>query len=159
MATRLIKRWRRLISPDRVALTGSIIGLSSLLLGWLTIKPNRLAAGAALSLWKSFDAAGAAAIAGLWLLCLTLSLVKLRRWRGVGLGVSADAILALTFVLVGLASSHLLEGEPPAARVSPGAGFWVTIAGAYAVIFAARRQLDDQRTWQNLVSWSGLAFL
>jgi osmoprotectant transport system permease protein len=149
---------RRLISPDRVALTGSIIGLSSLLLGWLTLKPNRLASGTGLSLWESFDIAWFAVITGMWLLCLILSLVQLRRLRGVGLGITANIILVVTFVLIGLASSHFLEGEPPAARVSPDAGFWVTLAGAYVVIFAARRQLRDRRIWRNLVSWSGLAF-
>lgn len=149
---------RRRISPDHVALAGAIIGVCSLLLGWLTLKPNRLAAGSGLSLWGSFDVAGAVIIAGLWLFCLILSLVKLRGLRGIGLGVSANVILAVTFLLVGLASSRLLEGEPPAARVSPGAGFWVTLGGAYMVIFAARWQLDDHRAWRHLVSWGGLAF-
>ncbi len=148
---------RRLVSTDRVALTGSIVGLSSLLLGWLTLKPNRLAAGTGLGLWGSFDEAEAVAIAGLWLLCLTLSLVELRRLRGITLGITANAVLILTFILVGLTSSRLLQGEAAAARVSLGTGFWVTMAGAYIVIFAARRQLDDRRVWRHLVSWSGLA--
>ncbi len=149
---------RRLISPDSVALAGSIIGLSSLLLGWLTLKPNRLAAGTSLSLREGFDGIGAAAIAGLWLLCFTLSMVKLVKMRGIGMGLTANVVLVLTFILVGLFSRQLLEGEAPAARVSPGAGFWVTMAGAYVVIFAARRQLPNRRIWQNLVSWSGPAF-
>ena len=148
---------RRLISLDRVALTGSIIGLASLLTGWLTLKPNRLVVGTGLSLWGSFDGAGAVAIAGLWLLCLTLSLVKLRRLRGIVLGITANAVLVLTFILIGLASSRLLQEEAAAARVSLGIGFWVTLVGAYIVISAARRQLDSRRTWRNLVSWSGPA--
>ncbi|MFC1862116.1 ABC transporter permease [Chloroflexota bacterium] len=148
---------RRLISPDHVAITGSIIGLASLLAEWLILKPNRLAAGTSLNLWESLGEAGAIAIAGLWLLCLTLSLVKLRRLRGIALGSAANAVLILTFVLVGLGSNWLLQGEPAIARVSFGTGFWTTLAGAYAVIFAARRQLDEQHTLRNLVSWSGLA--
>lgn len=145
---------RRLINPDRVALTGSIVGLASLLPGWLTLKPNRLAAGTGLNLGESFDGAGAIAIAGLWLLCLTLSLVKFRRLRGIALGITANALLMLTFILVGLSSSQLLQGEPAAARVSLGTGFWITMAGAYMVIFAARGQLDNRHIWRNLVSWS-----
>jgi osmoprotectant transport system permease protein len=151
---------RRLISPDRVAFAGSIVGLSSLLFGWLTLKPNRLAAGTGLGLWGSFDGIAAGAIAGLWLLCLVLSLVEWKRSRGIALSVSVNIILILTFILVGLASSRLLKGEEGAiARVSLGTGFWVTLAGAYTVIFAARRQLDVKRTWRTVVSWSAPAVL
>jgi osmoprotectant transport system permease protein len=148
---------RQLISPDRVALTGSILGLSSLLLGWLTLKPNRLAAGTSLNLEESLGQAGSLAIVMLWLLCFALSLVKLRRGRGIGLGITANTLLIFTLVLVGLASGQLLEGEPVAARVSLSTGFWLTIAGTYTVIFAARRLLDDRPTARSLVSFSGLA--
>lgn len=148
---------RRLISPDRVALTGAILGLSSLLLGWLTFKPNRLAAGTSLNLWESIGRAEAVTVVMLWLVCLVLSLVDGKRSRGMVVGVSANLIVILIFVLVGLASNRLLQGEAAIARVSLGTGFWVTLAGAYTVIFAARRHLDDRRIWRNLVSWSGLA--
>lgn len=148
---------RRLISPDRVALTGAILGLSSLLLGWLTFKPNRLAAGTSLNLWESIGRAEAVTVVMLWLVCLVLSLVDGKRSRGMAVGVSANLIVILIFVLVGLASNRLLQGEAAIARVSLGTGFWVTLAGAYIVIFAARRHLDDRRIWRNLVSWSGLA--
>lgn len=148
---------RRLISPDRVALTGAILGLSSLLLGWLTFKPNRLAAGTSLNLWESIGMAEAVTVVMLWLVCLVLSLVDGKRSRGMVVGVSANLIVILIFVLVGLASNRLLQGEAAIARVSLGTGFWVTLAGAYIVIFAARRHLDDRRIWRNLVSWSGLA--
>ena len=148
---------RRLISPDRVALTGAILGLSSLLLGWLTFKPNRLAAGTSLNLWESIGMAEAVTVVMLWLVCLVLSLVDGKRSRGMVVGVSANLIVILIFVLVGLASNRLLQGEAAIARVSLGTGFWLTLAGAYIVIFAARRHLDDRRIWRNLVSWSGLA--
>lgn len=148
---------RRLISPDRVALTGAILGLSSLLLGWLTFKPNRLAAGTSLNLWESIGRAEAVTVVMLWLVCLVLSLVDGKRSRGMVVGVSANLIVILIFVLVGLASNRLLQGEAAIARVSLGTGFWVTLAGAYTVISAARRHLDDRRIWRNLVSWSGLA--
>ncbi len=148
---------RRLISPDRVALTGTILGLSALPLSWLILKPNRLAAGTSLNLWQSLGWSAAVAIVLLWLVCLMLSLVEKKRSQGIAVGVSANLILILTFMLIGLASNRLLQGETAIARVSLGTGFWVTLAGAYTVIFAARRHLNDQSTWRNLVSWSGLS--
>jgi osmoprotectant transport system permease protein len=81
------------------------------------------------------------------------------RRRGLALGVAASAILILTFFAVGAGSGRLLAGAPAVARVSLGAGFWVTLAGAYTLIFAARRRLTDRRIWLELVSWSGLAVL
>jgi len=148
---------RRMISPDRVALTGTILGLSAVLLSWLILKPNRLAVGTSLNLWESLGGGAAVAIVVLWLVCLVLSLAEGKRSHGIAVGVSANLILILTFILVGLASNRLLQGEAAIARVSLGTGFWVTLSGAYTVIFAARRHLDDRRTWRNLVSWSGLS--
>jgi len=148
---------RRMISPDRVALTGTILGLSALLLSWLILKPNRLAVGTSLNLWESLGGGAAVAIVLLWLVCLVLSLGEVKRSHGIAVGVSANLILILTFILVGLASNRLLQGEAAIARVSLGTGFWVTLAGAYTVIFAARQHLDDRRTWRNLVSWTGLS--
>ncbi len=148
---------RRMISPDRVALTGTIVGLSALLLSWLILKPNRLAVGTSLNLWESLGGGAAVAIVMLWLVCLVLSLGEVKRSHRIVVGFSANLVLILTFILVGLASNRLLQGEAAIARVSLGTGFWVTLAGAYTVIFAARRHLDDRRTWRNLVSWSGLS--
>lgn len=146
-----------LIRPDRVALTGSIAGLSSLLLGWFTLKPNRLVAGNSLNLYESIGGVAAITMVMLWLVCLALSLMVGKRSSGIALGIAANAILILTFIMVGDGTGRLLQGEPDIARVSIGGGIWVTLVGAYMVIFAARRQLDDRRIWLNLVSWGGLA--
>lgn len=148
---------RQLISPDRVALTGSIVGLSSLLLDWLTLKPNRLADGTNLRLWDSLGGAGALVLALLWLFCLILSLVRLYRLRRSWLGISASLVLILSLVLVGPGASRLLHGQPGVARVSIGSGVWITLLGAYTVIYAARHQLDKKGAWRFLVSWSWLA--
>lgn len=146
----------RLASRNSVAITGSIIGLSSLLFGWLTLKPSRLAAGTSISLFESASWEGGVVILALWLICFTLSLSLKGSLQTIFLGISANLVLVTTFVLAGLAASKLLEGMAPFARVSLGAGLWITLAGAYVLIFAARQRLHHRRIWQNLVSWSGL---
>ena len=147
---------RRLVTRDSVASTGSIIGLFSLLFGWLTLKPNRLAAGTGLSLWESVGWDGAAVILGLWLICLTLSLTEKEKWRTVVLGITANIILLITFLFAGIESGRIMEMESPFARVSLGAGVWLTFAAAYILIFATRQRLRDSPAWRNLVSWTGL---
>ena len=161
---------RQSVTYDSVALIGSVIGLSSVLfgslslkfgslilkLGWLTIKPNRLVAGSSLNLWESFGWYGVI-ILGLWLICLVLSLSRNERLQPAILGIAANLVLVISFVLAGVTAGRLLIGEEPFARVSLGAGVWITLAGAYIVIFAARQRLRDGRIGRNLVSWVGLA--
>jgi len=57
---------RRMISPDRVALTGTLVRPYALLLTWLILKPTRLAVGPSLNLWESLG--GGAALVGVRLL-------------------------------------------------------------------------------------------
>jgi osmoprotectant transport system permease protein len=149
----------RLISRDSVAITGCVIGFSSLFFGWLTLKPSRIVAGTSLVLWESFGWENAVIILGLWLICFILSLMGGGRLQALILGTAANLILFVTFLFAGLDASRLLEGEESFARVSLGAGFWITLAGAYIVIFAARQRLDDWPVWRNMVSWTGLAFV
>jgi len=150
---------RRLVTRDSVAVTGSVIGLSSFLFGWLTLKPSRIVAGTSLSLWESVDWAGAVAILALWLICFALSFTGKGRVQAALLGTAANLILIIAFVLTGLAASRLLEGEAPFARASLGAGVWITLAAAYIVIFASRQRLPDSHILRNLVSWTGLAVI
>lgn len=150
---------RRLVTRDSVAITGSVIGLFSLLFGWLTLKPSRIVAGTSLSLWESVDWTGSAVILALWLVCLTFSFVGKGTLKAVILGTAANLILVISFLFTGLAASRLLEGEAPFARVSLGIGVWMTLVAAYIVVFAARQGLRNSPVLRNLVSWTGLAIL
>jgi osmoprotectant transport system permease protein len=150
---------RRLITPDRVAIIGSVIGLVSLAFGWLTLKPNRLAAGTGLRPWEAIGGGGTAVILALWLVCLALILKGKGKRQAVILGTAANLILALTLVLAGSAAGRLLEGEPTIARVSLGAGVWISLVASYFVIHAVRQRLQGERFLQNLVSWTGLVAL
>ncbi|MEE9398650.1 MAG: ABC transporter permease [Dehalococcoidales bacterium] len=146
---------RQLVTRNSVAVTGSIIGLSSLPFGWLTLKPSRLATGTSLSLWEVVGWDGASAIAILWLVCFALSLSRPGKWRSLILGIAANLILIITFLFAGFAASRIAETEAAFARVSLSTGIWITIAAAYVLIFAARQGLHEQRAWRNLISWSG----
>lgn len=148
----------RLANRDNVAVAGSLIGLASLLFGWLTLKPNRIAAGTDLTLWQGFDWTGAAVIIALWVLCFGFSLSGRNRPQALSLGIIANVIIIASFLFAGLSATRLLEQEAAAStRVSLGAGFWVTLAGAYVVIFGARQVAGDSRFWKNAITWTGLS--
>jgi osmoprotectant transport system permease protein len=147
---------KRLISPDRVAATGVIIGLISLPLGWLTLRPNRLAGGTGMALWDGMGWGAAAAIMALWLACLALVLTGKNRRHIIALGICLNLVIFATFIFSGSGASHLLQGAAPVSRVSLGAGVWVTSLGAYIAIFSCRQRLQNSPVWQNVISWSGL---
>ena len=150
---------RRLVTRDSVAITGSVIGLFSFLLGWLTLKPSRIVAGTSLNVWEVVGWGGAVAILVLWLICLALSLAGRGKLQAIILGTIANLVLIITFVFAGLAASKLLEGEASFARVSLGAGIWTTLGATYILIFASRQRLAGSRILRHLISWAGLAVL
>lgn len=138
---------------DRVAVTGAAIGLFSLAFNWFTLKPNRLVGGEGVSLWQGDTWYLALALLIGWLGCLYLG------WRGarraITLGVLGNLLLTAYFLLAGYQASLLMAAAEPFARVSPGAGLWLAIAGAYVVIFAAREQISARR-WHVTIGFSGL---
>jgi osmoprotectant transport system permease protein len=150
---------RRLLGRDNVALIGSVTGLASVLFGWLTLRPNRLAEGTPLSLWDSLGWGSAVVIILLWLLSLALSLSLKGKLKPILLGITANLVLVVSLLIAGMAASGLLQPEPDSSRVSLGIGIWLTIAAAYIVIYASRHKLKEIPLWQHLVSWTGLAIL
>lgn len=141
---------------DTVAITGSILGLLASALGWFTLKSSRVAAGVSLRLWDGVGWGGAAVLLALWTACLIAALTPKGRKPAAVLGLAANLVLVITFIFTGFAASQLLGEGSPVARVSPGAGFWLTCAAAYIIIFASRQRFSDARMLLNLVSWSGL---
>jgi osmoprotectant transport system permease protein len=143
----------RTARADRVAVTGAVIGLFSLAFSWFTLKPNRLVGGEAVSLWQGDSWYLVLLLLAGWLGCLYLG------WRGtrraVALGVLGNLTLTAYVLLAGYRASLLMAATGPFARVSPGAGFWLAVAGAYVVIFAARQQITARR-WHLAISFSGL---
>ncbi len=150
---------RRLVTGESVAISGSIIGLFSLPFGWLTLKSSRLAAGTSLNLWESIGWGGTAVIIGLWLVCFALSLMGKGRLYAAILGIAANAILIITFLFAGSTAGALIEGAAAFARVSFGAGIWITFAAVFILIFASRQKLGNLRVLRGLVSWAGVVAL
>ncbi|MDO8491725.1 MAG: ABC transporter permease [Dehalococcoidia bacterium] len=146
----------RLAGHDSIAFGGSVIGLLSLLFGWLELKPNRLAAGTGLSMWQSAGWLATAIVIVLWLICLALSLSGGKALRAAVIGMAANLLLFANFAFAGLTASGLLREEAAFSRVSLGAGIWISVFAAYLLIFSARQKLKGSPLWRGVVSWSGL---
>lgn len=149
----------RLANRDSVAVTGSVAGIASLLFGWLTLKPSRVAAGTSLPLWEAAGWLPVLIIGILWIICLVAGFLSEGRTRSIILGITATAAFIAVLITTGLAAGHLLEGEGSISRVSLGTGFWLAAGSVYIVIFAARQGLTGQFIWRNLVSFTGMIAL
>ena len=144
-------------SADRVAMLGSVMGTASLFLGWLTLRPNRLSGGVALNIQKSMGALWVP-ITVLWLVSLALSLRGKGKRGATAEGVCANLIVTTVFFACGPSSARLLSGGASIARVSISSGLWLTIIGAYIVIFAAKQRLGRSPT-NFIISWVSLPII
>lgn len=107
---------------DRLTVALAVPLLAALALPVLSFRANRIAAQQGQTLVELFGPLWAAGIAAMTLLLAVILLVERRPWlRGLLLALA----LAGLFVLLGHAASGLLSQAPPAARASPGLGFWL----------------------------------
>ena len=143
-------RWR----IDWVAFPGALIGLTAVVLPWLTLRPNRLAAGESIGILEALGPV-AAVFAVLWLLCLTLARGSSREWRLGLLGLLGSLLLPATLTAAGLAASRLLTVAPSTARASLGPGVWLGLLASYVVVHATRTRLRHRRALRAIVTWSG----
>lgn len=132
------------LGVNRIAVLGGLIGLSSaLLLSFLTLKPNRLAAGRGVRMFEI----------GLefWVLPVLAVLVLVAAFtsaksRGVVLLALGSCWLVLEVVLIGAGSTRLLSGAGEIARVSVGSAGWLGLLAGVIVLFAAGRDLEASRS-------------
>jgi osmoprotectant transport system permease protein len=143
---------------DKLAITGCLLGIFSLFLPWLSIKPNRLSAGIGLQLIEFSVFAFIIVFSVLWIFCLFLSLYKKDRFNSFALAVVINIIFILTFLSISRESASLLQNSAPSVRVSLSVGFWVTLLACYIVIFSASKRLSGHKIFKNLFLWLGPAF-
>ncbi len=117
---------------DRVGLVPAALAMLALALPFVTLKPNRIAAGRGLAFWASLPPAAAVAGALALLLLALAACLRLSAALRLGLALLALAVLA---GLVGLVPATVISPKIPYARVSFAAGFW-TLALAFGVMAA-----------------------
>jgi len=134
------------LNPSPVALLAAGLGIGSLLLPWLELKPSRIAPGEPFHVWE-WQGLGAWALLTLW--------AGVAWARGPGQGWLLGTALLAWGLLTGQGADALLSGQPESARVSAAGGFWLTLLALYVGYFAAYRQGG----WAWLTAPLGLAVL
>ncbi len=100
----------------------AVLGVSLLALPLMTTRPNRIAAGTALSAWSALPTGAALLLGGV--VALALPLLALRSAPLLRLA-AASAILLLLGLAAGWAADHLTAPGDRYGRVSPDAGWWL----------------------------------
>lgn len=107
---------------DPLTLVLGVPLLAALALPFLTLRPNRIAAGRALSLPDALGTgAGVTVIVAVLVVLMLLAFLRLPPLRVLAVG----AALLLWLLALGMGASAAMAGAAAAARVGPGAGFWL----------------------------------
>jgi osmoprotectant transport system permease protein len=126
---------------NRIALLGGLIGfLSALTLSFLTLKPNRLAAGQGIRMFEIGPLFWVLVLLGVLVLVASFSRPRI---RGIVLLALGSVWLVLQVVLIGVGATTLLAGAGNIARVSVGSAGWLGLLASVIVLFAAQRDLQQ----------------
>ncbi|WP_337267942.1 ABC transporter permease [Oryzifoliimicrobium ureilyticus] len=138
----------RIARPDKLGGLLAAIGLIAIVfMPFLSVKPNRIAAGKALWL---FDLVGEPVIVCLAAFLLAAAIVGLfSRHPLLRLIISAGALITLIVGLGLVSASHAPQSS--AGRVSPGSGFWLLLAVLCLLASDALVKLQ-LKPWQRLAS-------
>jgi len=146
----------KLEGRDNIALIGGIVGLAACFMGWLILKPNRLATGISLNLGDSFGWGWGSVLVGLWIICVAASFLKKNKTRAILIGIIANIVLVLTIALAGFFALRILGNSSGLERVALSGGVYLTLIAIYIVIFAAYRSLKETLTLRLILTWSGV---
>ncbi|CAN0624895.1 glycine betaine ABC transporter membrane subunit YehY [Burkholderia multivorans] len=147
----------------RIALDtlGVPLGLLTIAAVWLApfvvLRPNRIAAGEGLSLFRALPAMQAGALAALWIASALWAMTASRaRWRL----AAGCALLATLAFATGAAAPHLVAPDDALAlaRVSPAAGVWLLLF-AWTVLVADALARLAFGPWRRLAALAVAAAL
>ncbi len=130
--------------PSRVATLGSLMGVASLALPWLTVRSSRLAEGESISLLGTANTLTAVLIAALWVVVLALSLRPATRMNAYALACLGATLLPLTLLTAGMGAERLLADAPAVARASLGGAVWLSLLAGYFVLHTSLSALKDR---------------
>ncbi len=148
------------IRVDKVALVGALIGIVSFAVGFLVLRPNRLASGTVFYAWQALSTYQFSLLSISWITALLLAILNQRKRSFFFItGLLGNLIIVFVFFFLGDSAGHLMVRETQAARVSIGIGAWSMVFAAYVLILASLQNLSKEHLLRLIVSMSGLVVL
>jgi len=146
---------------EPVAVAGVIVGLLSLLFGFVQLRPNRLSNGVPFHLWQVGATWEFALFLALLLAALLLELTVQRRLRDETTafvrGLIGNLLIVLVFVAASVSAAHIQPPDKPFARISFAPGVWLSALSGYILILSSLKSVGKWR--RIVVSFSALTLL
>lgn len=139
-----------------MSLAGIVLGLVSLGLPFMTLKPNRIASGQGFFAWQVFGPLELLLLVLPWAAVLVFYLTVRPGARPVLDGAAGNLSVILVFLLAGRGAAHLMRGQEEFARISMALGSWVMVLGAYVLVLSAVERID-RRGVRVLTASAGFA--
>lgn len=137
--------WQR----DKITLTGAISGIASVLFPLITLKPNRVDDGAALSWLESGALLPLITVVFLLLYLLYLGYSSSQREKLALKSFAAFAAVFTGLVAAGPVAGRLLVETIPYGRISLSSGFWILMASMFLLLNGVLHRID--KPWQRVV--------
>ena len=135
----------RYFSIDKVPFGASVLGLAAMCFSaFVTFRPNRIAAGEAVSVWKIHSDLGIAILA-VWAVLIVLSAFRKTPLHILSAGVFSSAALLLTLAAAGAHAKFTLEHVGSVARISLGPAFWLSIFFLILILADLWKRSENRR--------------
>lgn len=133
------------IIRDKLTLTGAVLGTASFLLPLITLKPNRIDDGTALS-WLEVGALIPFAVVLCSLILLFIfSLISAKDEILLLKSIAAYIAFIFIFYTAGPLSGRMLDDSLPFGRITYSSGFWIMLAALSVVLNSVLQQLKNRR--------------
>jgi len=137
---------------EAVSLLGLTALISTFLLPFVSLKPNRVAEGVGYRPWEIPGGAVTLGLAIVVLVFIALMASPRLQSRLILRSVLSACVLGLLFAAVELGAASLLEMEGlTTGRAAPGLGFWTASGGTYIILYDALRRSDLGRAGSSAI--------
>jgi osmoprotectant transport system permease protein len=141
---------------NRVSLVGIGLGVLSLGLKFVVVKPNRIATGTGFFFWQVLSPPEVVLLVVPWIAALLLFLV-FPSDSPYSDGILGNLVIVVVFLLVGRITRAGIIPDAPFSRTSMAIGSWTMLLGGYALVLSALERLAGKPLFRVLISLAGFA--
>ena len=145
----------RFLSISNVPFSAAVLGLAAFLLtGFVTFRPNRIAAGKAVHLTQTHGDLWIAVL-GLWAVLITLSVIRIPgRWQNISISILSSVLLLTLVASAGRHAAFTAAQAGSIARTSLGPAFWTPL---FALIVILTDTWLNEENGRKIISLSIIA--
>jgi len=145
---------RRLFSINKVPFSAAILGLAAILyFGFVTSRPNRIAAGKSVFLSQTQGDVWIAVLI-LWAVLIIICALRIPgQWHLSSVGIVSSTLILLVIATAAKHAAFTAEAEGSIARVSLGPAFWITLFALIVILTDTWQQSGKYKSFITLLAF------